>query len=459
MIPLALLALCLLPANPLVPNEVDRAAPSTAIFKTLNGEPLLLSQFHEFVGFEHRADPSFDGEREALFHETVIRGEAKRRSIEVRKENLESRFMELDAETRKQDPKGRTLDEILVEQEVDRGEFQNRLEAALMLEQIVRAEFKLGSGHVPEEKQNVWLQDRMAKVRIQKDELPKGLLARVDGQDVTLEEYGRRIVNGLTKASSLRRSLEQQYIEANAVRQYAEKRGITLSAGSLDAAIQDREKKLQGKPGMADAKLDEILKETGSSVEDLKASLRFRTRLLLERLVDEVEYKGSDLFLFYRSRQTAFDALYGEQAILSTIFLKAGEKSAVDVGFVTRSFEAAERELKNLRKDIEEGRLEFESCAKARSDHESAEKNGLLGVVGPRTPGIGELCKQAVAAKERGELKIGDLFGPIRLVDGVHLVKVNGFVAKKRFEDLIPEVRLHAMNELLLAIMRDARVN
>lgn len=445
----------------LVPLLIATCALATArgtepIFRILNGETLTLRDFHAFVGFEHRSDPNFENDRAALFQEWVVRAEAEKRGIEVRREHVEARFEQLDDEARRQESK--SLKVLLEEQEVDREEFLLRLEATLLLERLVREEFEIDEAVVPPEKQNVWVQDKMARARIQRDELPPDLLARVDDRPVTLVEFGRRLVDGLSQGSPQRRTLEQRFLEAHAVRQYAEARGIRLTDADLDAEIARREKLLQQKPGMGDVDLDTVLAETGSSVADLRASLRFRTRVLLERLADEVEFKGADLRLFWLSHQAAFDELFGEQPILSTIFLEAGEDSARDVGFVPRNYERAEKDLENLKLDLLAGRGVFEEAAAYRSEHSSKDKKGLLGPVPVKTPRLGELSRRVIAARDRGELKIGDLYGPIRLVDGVHLVKVNGFVARKRFEEIAPEVRKYAMNELLRSIMAQAVV-
>lgn len=426
------------------------------VFRVLNGKPIPMTEFFAFVGFEHRSDPAFESDRVALFQEWIVRAEAERRGIEVRREHVEARWKELDEETKKQRSSG--LDALLVEQDIDREEFLSRLEAALLLERLVRVEFEIDAPRVPEEKQTVWVQDRLTRARIQRDDLPDDLLARVDDRPVTLVEFGRRIVDGLTKASPKRKALERSFLEVQAVRQYAETKGIVLTDADVDAAIVRREELLRSKPGMSDVDLDSVLQETGSSVADLRRSQRFRTRVLLERLADEVAYPGDALRAFHEAHLTAFDELFGEQPILSTIYLRAGDASARDVGFVPRDYERAELELKNLRDDVIAGRIVFENAATARSEHPSKDKQGMIGAISVRTPRVGELARQVLAARDRGEVKIGDLFGPVRLVDGVHLVKVNGFVARKRFEEIEAEVRKYAMNELLKSIMDQAVV-
>jgi hypothetical protein len=442
----------------LLPRLDDPASRGDATFAVLNGERLLLADFHAFVGFEYRRDGKFEADRQALFQEIAIRRDAERRHLVVSPAQLDQRYAILDNRARQEQRRG--LDTILAEQGVPLERFREGLEAALLLEQMVRDDFDLGGdAEPPEDKLEVWLQDRMARAKVVRTELPPHLMAIVDGVEVTLEEYGERLLLGMGKNSPTRRGVETAFLEAHAVRQYAEARGIVVDAEIIDAEIEARERKMRERPGMADVELEDVLAETGSTIDQLRRSLRFTTRLRLERLVDEIAFPGADLWLFYRSHRESFDRLYGEQVDLAAIFKKAGQPSAEQAGFVPRTFDEAMQELEELKARIESGTFGFEAAARSRSDDAfSGQRGGRLGVIGPATPGRGALAAQVLAARRAGVLPESGLLGPLRMEDGVYLVKSLGFVPGRDFQSLLPEIRKHAMNELLRAIAAAAVV-
>lgn len=428
----------------------------SGVFRTLNGEPLALADFHRYVGFEHRNDPKFEEEREALVQERLVRREAKRRNLSVTRQQLEARYEALDREARKTNKDG--LGAILAAEQIDRSEFVSRLEIAVLLERIVREEFDLDADEVPEEKQNIWLQDQRARSTVQVEGIGEDELLRVDGEPISLVDYGKLLVERLTKTSALRRNLEQQFIEVHAVRQYAVAHGVTLDEAAIDQAIAEREKAVKAKPGMAEYDLATVLAETGSSIAQLKASQRFRTRLLLERLVDLPGAPGADLERFYAEHRPAFDRLYGEQPIVSTVFLKAGAKGAAKIGFVDRTLDEASRELSDARARIEKGEGTFEDAAKGLSQLGNAKSGGLVGAISPADKDLGDIATTVLDQYRRGEVKVGGLIGPLPSATGVHLLKLNGIKPGKDFEELKPEIRKHAMNELLRSIMEKAKV-
>lgn len=437
------------------PAPASAPIEDAGVFRTVNGEPIALADFHRYVGFEHRNDPKFEEEREALVQERLVRREAKRRNLSVTREQLEARYEVLDREARKTNKDG--LGAILAAEQIDRSEFVSRLEIALLLERIVREEFDLDDD-VPEEKQNIWLQDQRARSTVQVEGIGDDELLRVDGEPISLVDYGKLLVERLAKTSALRRNLEQQYIEVHAVRQYANERGVTLDDAAIDRAIAEREKAVKSKPGMAEYDLATVLAETGSSIAQLKASQRFRTRLLLERLVDLPGEPGADLEAFYSEHRPAFDRLYGEQPIVSTVFLKAGAKGAAKIGFVQRTVDEASRELSDARARIEKGEGTFEDAVKGISQLGNAKDGGLLGAISPADKELGDIATKILDQYRRGEVKVGALIGPLPSATGVHLLKLNGIKPGKKFEELKPEIRKHAMNELLRSIMEKAKV-
>lgn len=448
---LAFLAACALASPAVAAGEV---------FARIGEVEVPAADFHRFVGYEHRNDESAQDELTSLLQEVVIEHAASRAGVVAAADAISARYRQLDAESRKTTGKG--LDAVLAEREVDRGEFMRRLGKTLLVEALARREFELDAGEdVPAEKTNLWLQDRMAKAAIERTPLDPGQVARVDGEPVTLERFGERFLRSLPPASAKRKAMEQQFLETQVVHLEAKERGIELADAELDAELKEREREMRRKPGLEDVDLATVLARSGSSVTLLKQSLRLRTKLLLTRLVREVEFPGPELYLFYRSHQVEFDRLYGEQVELSSIELRAGRAGATSTGFLKRDFATAMADLASLKAEIARGDVTFEKAAFAHSEGSTARQGGAIGLVGaapPGTPASDDLATIVLAARDRGEVAAGGLIGPLQCSDAARLLRVERFVAKRSFEQLRPEIEKHAATELLRQWMARAVV-
>ena len=431
----------------------EAARPSDEARFELNGEKIDEQTFHAFVGAEYRDSRDASAIFQSLYRERVIEAEARRLGVDVAPAEIDQRLSGIERQTVVESGGAKDLDAVLAETGVSRREFRLVLERSLLLEKIARHGYGNPDGEVSDAKVTLWLQDRMKRAVIETRRLPSGVVARVDGEPITVAEFGRRYATQFPAGSERLRRLETECLRAEIARQAAQREGIEIDRPAVDAAVAERERALRARPGFGDTTLDEFLQKTGSSVAVLREKPSFLTQLRLDRLVTEVHHPGPELYFFYRSRIEEFDRLYGETVDLSVILLKAGEPGATQAGFAPRRVEDASAELSALRRRIEQGRHVFASIAQTRSDHPTAQAGGAIGWVGAAHEEFGPLASVALEADEDASL-----LGPIRHGEGVWLIEIHGRRPPPRYAGMIREIRRHAALRLLDGIARQAHV-
>ncbi len=407
-------------------------------------------EFAEFVGTETLHEAAATELLELMEQDRVIELEAARRQISASESDVDDAWRRLDAEARRQQ-NGPGLAEALAQRGVSEDEFRHELHRLVLLDRMARQDFGIDAEDpVPPEKQNLWLQDRMAHARIAAVDEP-GIVARVEDTPITAADLGRRYLKDLARRGHRDRQLLDQLVGIVAIESDAAKKGVTLGDADLARAIAESERRLREKPGFEDAALDDVLKKTGRSVDRLKSSRRFRAMLLLERLADR-RWPRAELKKYRDEHAAELDGKIGASLELRTIFLRAGTEGARTTGFVKRGYPDAEAELAALRQRIEKGEIEFATAAKTRSEHATAPSGGALGAVRAATPGLEALFAAANGAQD------GALVGPVRTVDGVHLLQVVAHRPAPPFEQVEGAVRADARDAYLRELTSQAVV-
>lgn len=441
------LALALIPAPALAAPARPREAVAFVHERALDR-----SEFERFVGAEHLSDSDGEALLQDLMQVALVDADARRRGIDVTEKELQERLKQLETEHLQNTGGAADLAATLAEHGTTRTALQQLYRKTLLLEILVREAYSIDSrSPVPEEKMNLWLQDRVAKAVVVRTGLPEGILLQVDGESITEEAAGRFYLERLDPAGTRYRELLDQFIGIEVVEAAAHEAGIALSDADLDAALADRQRAMQQKPGFAEVTLREVLEKTGRSIEQLRQSRSFRTAIVLERLVD-LRYPGATLERYYGERKADFDQRYGPTVRVRTVFLAAGSEGARATRFVKRTYGDAELELATLKQRIAEGKETFDG-ALARSEHPSRRDGGGLGYVGAATPNLGEVAKAALAAPAGAAL-----LGPIREIDGVHLIQVQDRRPAPTYEQLRPLVRKQAMADLYQSLLQAAAV-
>jgi parvulin-like peptidyl-prolyl isomerase len=385
---------------------------------------------------------------EQLIREQAIRQEARKRGVDVSREELERKVKELEAQVRIQSGDEKGIQDFLEEEGVDEDDFFEALRLSMAHEVLARQDFGIDRGEeIPVEKLNIWLKDLLGKSRIELEGLEDGVMARVNEEEITRHFFGKRLSTLIKpdKASALLTELIGLYL----IRREAAGMDITVKEADEDQEILQRESLLKEKAGLENVTYENYLHAaTGQTLEELKASEKFQGEVLLKKICESLHHEAY-LQDFFDEHRAYFYRKYGRAARLSTIFLRA---VMFPNQFVNRKFEEAEQELLALKERLEKGEVAYEDMARIYSEHDSKSSGGDLGFIAPGTPGWEAVVEMAMRAEK------GDLLPPYRTEAGCHLIKVCGHREDPAYETIRDEVAREARQYYFDSLMKKAKV-
>ena len=384
-----------------------------------------------------------------ILREAALREEASKRGIEVGKINAESKIEELERRCRAASGGEMGLDGYIKENGISPETFMEMLKLSIAHEMMARKDFEVPDGEgIPSEKLNVWLNEKLGKTSVETEGLPEHVVVRVAGKEISDVEFGKRLMDMLSKAKATEHLNE--LIGARLVALAAQALGVEVTEKDLKIEIAQREARLQARPGLGAVTYDSYLQAaTGQTVSEFMHSERFRTEVLLAK-VCAVHHHEAYLQDFFAKNRDFFMARYGRAARVSVIFLAAiqFENELNKKGKVTRRFEEARAELEAFRTRIAQGETTFENLARIYSEHDSKAKGGDMGFLPAAQPGWADVAKSAV------EAEMGTVLGPFDMPEGCYLVKVTGKRNDPTYKEIkdrvIIEARQRYYHELLL---------
>jgi hypothetical protein len=296
------------------------------------------------------------------------------------------------------------------------GEAQWLADLAVQLAQkrIVRQELGLKADEeVSGDMLSLWLQEqrKQALVVTDPDLLPAGSAARVGSVDIPLIELGTLLLR--TAEDEERDRFVKQVVYLAALESAARKDGVQVTAADLDAAVQKHKDDAQKDPRYSGVTYGNLLKAEGLSEQSIRDLRVFRGQILLDKLA-RARCRDEDLAAeIAKDRQGALER-HGARRRLGLIYLRA-----IDVPnpLVPRDFAAAERELTAVRARLD--KEAFDVVARIASEHNaSKQQGGDAGWHRRRSDRLPEPVLAAAFAQAAGAVS-----GPVRLADGVALVK------------------------------------
>ena len=372
--------------------------------------------------YHHLIDLFADGETgqsllEQMIHETALRQEMAHRKISVPTAMVEARCDELDRALKSHSGGQKGLLEYVADQNVDEEEFLRALRLSIAHDMMARDDFGLDRDEpVPPEKLNLWLKELHSSRKVVVHESRGALMATINGSEITAAEFGRRLISHLGEERIA--GLLNELIGIRLIPVWAGGLGLSLTDVDMEEELKIRQDKLQSKKGFEEVSYSDWLKASASqTVDDLKKSERFRAEVLMKKIARTLLTEEDHLRQFEKKRNK-YELRHGRAARLATIFLKA---ALFPSDTVSRSFDDAADELKELRKRIEQGEATFEGLAHIWSDLKSGDKVQLE--IGTLTLGVSEF-REIVDAALKAE--IGAVLGPFRTPEGCHLIKVLG---------------------------------
>lgn len=232
------------------------------------------------------------------------------------------------------------------------------------------------------------------------------VVATIDGRPIRANELQLAFfLQQLSESATAeqRRRLLEQLIERQLIRNFLESRRIEISPGLADREVQVMRKVLETKG----EDLDKILGKLNLTEESLREMLALP--LAWQSYVNQV-LTDSRLNEYWIEHRARYDGTRVRAAQIVKVVPRDADQAA---------WSQAEREVGDIRQQIQAGTITFADAARQRSDSPSGKQGGDLGEFEfhGRVP---EAVSIAAFA-----LKPGEVSPPVRSPFGVHLVTVS----------------------------------
>ena len=386
-------------------------APASESVGSVNGQPVLESDFLRFLVKKHRERPFGKNLLDNLRDRLLVEQGMARQKIEVTSRDVDQAFDDLDRRIRAETEGSQSLSDILKRKGTNIQEFRTYLERLVAVRKIVRLEKKLTpEAAVSDDEVRKWLQDQVRTVTVITDakKLPEHILLKVGEHEVNTLDFGREILAGLTlrdRAQELNQMLHERVIEHQ-----LKAHRLTLSEEDLDAALERERQRYAANPQTRNIPYESILEKTGTSIKERKRDASFRANAAILKITRTL-YSDADLKSYYESQPDRF----GPSRHIRHILVKTN-RTQQPIG-TDRPPEEALKRIQELRRRIEGGES-FEKVARQESDDRSRFQGGDLGFV-YREDRIDPALTHAAFA-----LEVGAVSQPIQTRFGYHLVQV-----------------------------------
>jgi len=197
-------------------------------------------------------------------------------------------------------------------------------------------------------------------------------------------------------------------IEEKLITQEANKVKITIKPKEVENALES----IMRQRGMTQEQLEEALKSEGMTLEKYKSDIEIslkRTRLISQQLKSEIRIKEEDLRAYYAQHTADYASQASIRLSQIVLFLSASAAKDEEAAVLSRA--------SDILKKAQEGGDFAELARQYSQDASSAANGGDMGFFkeGELIPPLGD-----VAFK----LGVGEVGGPIRIPEGVLIIKV-----------------------------------
>lgn len=242
--------------------------------------------------------------------------------------------------------------------------------------------------------------------------LPEGVFAVVDGEQIThsefrsyIAQYARsKLYHGITEETlvTIREEAADALILERLLAHEAERRGIEGDTDSVERQLEGYEARYKDSPNWP---------EIEKMWPDLRERLLEKTKVeTLEETVRQVDDPGDEVLrAFYQDNLELFTQ--PERIHLSVILL------AVDPSAGPDEWETAKERAGELAAALSGG-ADFAELARQNSTHGSAKEGGDLGQI--HSGMLSDVAQKAV-----GELTVGEVTPPVRVLEGYALFKLH----------------------------------
>ncbi len=355
----------------------------------------------------------------------VIGHLAKERGVVISQAKLNRRWSQIEKDVI-ESGQASTMAEFLESSGVDRETFRHYLELALIQETLALKALGLpDDSELNAEQQQLWLESEMETLGYQ--EMPAywedGVVCKLGPITVTTAQFANHLRNQL-ETKDIRQTCYEALLFKK-IRARFPDLSPAAEAKAIEQEIDLRRKDVEANPRYKGVKYEDLLQSQGLTMRSLQMDPALRSSALSRLWVDRT-CDDACLREFYGSERENFDGHFGEGVETYAILLKAA-KLKNDLN--PRTFEEAENQLEELRKDINDVEA-LKRIAGVRTDDVNARaSSGLIGWVRRRTAGVDPAIRKAISDildATPGPLQ-NMIIGPLRVQGGVVLL---GFGAR-----------------------------
>ncbi|MCK6481244.1 MAG: peptidyl-prolyl cis-trans isomerase [Planctomycetes bacterium] len=436
------------------PARAEGDPPAEKPAALVHGRPLPRSVVYEALARRFLRGPGGDRVLEQFLTETVARREQEKRGIVITPEEVEAAVE--DARRRTAEQMARHGEKVTAEDALAKflksagytlDEFRGHTRHYLALQRMAREDLA-APGEVPNAQIDVWLKDLLRKWKASTDPaaLPPGAAALLGEEPLTLEQAGRWLARTVRRSDLYGVVLDQSFAIAVEARAAAE--GVALPEEAVAAELYRLRKEFQRQPAVEGSGVtfeNWLLERQGMTLEELRKDPSFRAALLARKVLGAT-VREEDL----KAEFEAHPERYGETARIRRILVRGDDRPS-RFGAAARPMEEARTLADRAAADLRSGKA-FETVARKWS--EDVPPDGPRGQpleVGPSMKST--LLPQSIldavfAAKE------GETLGPLKAVDGWHLLLVERRTPAPSFEEARERVR----EDLVGARVREWRI-
>ncbi len=407
----------------------------------VHGRPLARSAVYEALARRFLRGPGGDRVLEQFLTETVARREQVKRGVRVTEEEIDAAVA--DARRRTAEQMARYGEKVTEEDALAKflrssgftlEEFRTHTRQYLALQRMAREDLA-APGEVPNAQLEVWLRDLVGKWKVVADPavLPAGAVARIGEEVLGFEEAGRWLARTVRRADLYGTVLDQAF--ALAVDARAAEAGITMTPEEVAAGLYRLRQDFGRQPAVEGSGVtfeNWLEQRFGMTMEELRKDPSFRANLLARKIL-AAAVKDEEI----RAEFEGHPERYGETARVRRILVRGDDRPGrfgAAAPPMAKALEKAEKAAAEIRAGTP-----FETAARKWS--EDVPEEAARGQVIEVSPAMKTaLLPQAVldsvfAAKE------GAVLGPLKAVDGYHIVLVERRTPAPSFEEAADRVR------------------
>jgi parvulin-like peptidyl-prolyl isomerase len=234
------------PAPPPVSGPVAPPAPREplppGVVARVRGKDVLLRDFRRVLVERVRkdlADPRSGPSTvlQIVIEETVVRQEADRLGLSVSSDDYAARYRQLDQQTREKSRGEQSLADVIKAMGMPPEVFRTRVETMIRKDRIASHKSYLGDTLPKDENARLAQVDVVAgqlmqRAKLEREGLPAGVVARVNGADIGEERLGEELYLRLGESEVVR------YLKEHCITLLLEAEGLTFTPEDVDAALK-----------------------------------------------------------------------------------------------------------------------------------------------------------------------------------------------------------------------------